>query len=79
MGRPTVKDAVKDFAGKLSLREARINSGGYDCNGTYFGIGQPLYWCASEDGSVDFMMRASCRYNARVAVLCDYPNAKVRK
>jgi hypothetical protein len=79
LGRATIKDAPKEYDGKLSLRLVRLDNGGYDRNGTYFGHGQPLYWCASEDGSVDYMLRASCRYNARVAVLCDYPKAKIRK
>jgi hypothetical protein len=79
MGRPTVQDAPKDYDGKLYLRYIRLDMGGYDCNGTYFGIGQRLYWCANEDHAVDFMLRASDREHARILVLDQYQKAKVRR
>jgi len=75
LGRPTVQDAPTDFADKLHLRRVRLDSGGYDLNGTYFGHGQPLYWCASADGSVDFMLRAHSRDEAKAAVRERYPHA----
>lgn len=78
LGRPTIKGPA-DFSGRLSLRRVRINSGGYDCNGTYFGLGAPLYWYASDDGEIDGMLRASGRASARHQVLCKYPKAKVRR
>jgi hypothetical protein len=41
LGRPTVMDAPKDFSGRLFVSRVRLNSGGYDKNGTYFGHGPP--------------------------------------
>jgi hypothetical protein len=79
LGRATVKDAGKDYSGKLCLRRVRLDQGGYDPNGTYFGQGAPLYWCASDDGDIDYMMRANDRESARAMVLAEYPKAKVRK
>lgn len=79
LGRPKVKEAGKDYSGRLFLRKTRINSQGYDCNGTYFGVGEPLYWCANDEGTVDFMLRALDREDARKLVLQDYPKAKVRR
>jgi hypothetical protein len=57
----------------------RLDSGGYDKNGTYFGSGAPLYWCSNEELTVDFMIRAEDRECARAAVLQEYPKAKVRR
>lgn len=78
LGRPTVKGPA-DFAGRLCLRRVRIDSGGYDPNGTYFGIGRPLYWYADDDGEIDGVLRADDRADARARVLDMYPNAKVRR
>jgi hypothetical protein len=78
LGRPTIKGPA-DYSGKLSLRKIRLCNGGYDRNGTYFGIGDPLYWYASDDGEIDGMLRAKSRKDARSQVLAMYPAAKVRK
>jgi hypothetical protein len=79
LGRPTVTDKPKDFDGVLTLRRVRLNSGGYDTNGTYFGNGTPLYWCASDDGEVDFMLRAYGRRTAREQAREVYPKAEIKK
>lgn len=65
-----------DWEGKLYLRRVPLDSGGYDPNGTYFGAGTPLYWAASEDCSVDFVLRAASRGDAKKAVLTRYPKAR---
>jgi hypothetical protein len=82
LGRPTVKDAPRDYAGKLYIRRVYLNSGGYDSNGTYFGTGAPLFWVSANDESpdvdVDFMLRAASRDAAIVKVRAEYPNAKIR-
>jgi hypothetical protein len=75
LGRPSVR-GERDFAGKLVLRRVRLDSGGYDPNGTYFGVGTPLYWFASEDGSIDDMTRADSREAAKAYVGAMYPNAR---
>lgn len=76
LGRPSIhkKDHLRPV--KMTLRHIRLNNGGYDGMGCYFGIGQPLYWCASDDGSVDYMLRASNRNAAKCIVLAKYPNAR---
>lgn len=76
LGRPS--DHEPGFAGRLRLRRIVLNDGGYDANGTYFGIGAPLYWAASDCGAVDYMLRAPDRAAARAIVLARYPQAKVR-
>lgn len=80
LGRPTIHDPNPEtVTARLSLRKVRLNSGGYDTNGTYFGHGEPLYWCADSKGDVDFMLRAHNRTTARQEVLKQYPNAKVKR
>lgn len=61
---------------KLYVRRIPLDSGGYDRNGTYFGTGNPLYWIATADCSVDFVMRASNREQAKTLTLYTYPNAR---
>ena len=77
LGRPTICPSGWDGSevGRLYLRHIRLNSGGYDRNGTYFGLGAPLYWCASADGEVDFMLRASSRIAAKAQILTEHPCA----
>lgn len=79
MGRPTIDDESADFSGIISLQKVRLDSGGYDPNGTYFGIGNPLYWYANVEGTIDGMLRAETRAQARAQVLAKYPQARVRK
>lgn len=47
MGRSEVS-ASKEFEGKVSLQRIRINQGGYDSGGAYWGIGEPLYCACGE-------------------------------
>jgi hypothetical protein len=77
MGRHS--DHCPGYAGRLHIKLVVLNMGGYDRNGTYFGIGAPLYWVSSPDGEVDYMLRAADRRWARDMVLVRYPEAKVRK
>lgn len=75
MGRHDYKGTL---VGKVTLQHIRLDSGGYDPNGTYFGIGAPLYWAASDDGAVDYVFRARNRADAKEEVLIDYPGAKFK-
>lgn len=77
LGRPSLHE--DGFAGRLYLRRVRLDVQNYDVNGTYFGTGLPLYWCANEDGTIDYIIRAPSRAHARSAVLGRYPKAKVRR
>lgn len=75
LGRATY-EGDRNYSGKLYLRRIRLDSGGYDVNGTYFGHGGPLFWCASDDTTIDFMLRASDRKDAKRKVLETYPHAR---
>jgi len=59
LGRSTYHaEDPAEFTGKLYIARI-ILDGDYDINGTYWGGGgNPLFWCASEDGEVDYVIRA---------------------
>ena len=78
-GRPRIHDESAEFSGEITLRKVRLDQGGYDPNGTYFGIGRPLYWYANAEGTIDGMLRDDSRTGARAQVLAKYPKARVRK
>lgn len=65
-----------EFYGKVSLRRIRINSGGYDSGGAYWGIGAPLFWACCEDGEYAEFFRAPNRDAAKDHVKLKYPEAK---
>lgn len=74
LGR-TERIGDSEYSGKLWLSLVRLDSGGYDPNGTYFGSGDPLYWFASADGTIDGVTRAKTRELALEQVRERYPNA----
>jgi hypothetical protein len=56
---------------KVSMRKIRLNQGGYDRTGAYWGIGSPLYVasCTFADGQeVDYTFRARDRAHAKEIV-----------
>lgn len=65
-----------DESVKFSLRRVRLNSGGYDSGGAYWGIGKPLYWASNADGTAEMFFRASTRGDAKTVVRERYPNAR---
>jgi hypothetical protein len=60
---------------KVSLRRIRLNNGGYDSGGAYWGLGGPLYWAGSDCGTVDLWFRAGDRNAAKAHVRDTFPNA----
>jgi len=78
LGRPMIVDKPADFEGKIYVREVRLNAGGYDRNGTYFGHYMCLYWACTADNEIDFCVRAVDRPGAVAAVRKHYAKAKFR-
>lgn len=76
LGRSTRHNIDRAASVKLTLRHVRIDSGGYDRNGTYFGHGNPLYWYADESGGIDAVLRADDREHAKESIRELYPNAR---
>lgn len=79
LGRPTVHDAPKDQVVIVTIRRVPLNQGGYDRNGTYFGVGAPLFWCADDNGEIDAVVRANDLDEAKSKVLSVYPNATFKR
>jgi len=77
LGRPGYHD--HGYKGRLYYSKIRLNRGGYDNLGTYFGVGEPLYWVHNDECTVDFVIRAPSRKRARALILERYPNANVRR
>lgn len=61
----------------LSIIRKQLDTGGYDENGTYFGLGDPLFWVSSEDGGIDYVLRAKDIGEARAQVAADYPGTRI--
>lgn len=88
MGRKSFYPAFPGQEVKLHLQKVPINSGGYDSGGAYWGL--PVYdrsddsWgflyrAWSSDGLISFYLRSWSREAARLAILKDYPGAKILK
>ncbi|KRR22146.1 hypothetical protein [Bradyrhizobium retamae] len=62
-----------NYKGKVTLQRVRLNSGGYDDMGRYFGTGQRLYYffCEDDPGHAfrrDDFFRAADRASAKAYV-----------
>lgn len=74
---------------KLNLAQVRINNGGYDTGGAYWGTGQTLYvaWADSdyieaadkETSPVEIYTRANSREQAKTNLLKVYPFIKFKR
>jgi hypothetical protein len=55
---------AKNTAMFVTLHRVRLDAGGYDRDGIYWGIGLPLYFHQNYDGSVAGYLRAEDRESA---------------
>jgi len=65
------------YGGKISLRKVRLDSGGYDAGGAYWGLrrrGEALYFYENEDGECGYL-DATSREDAKSQVLELVPDA----
>jgi hypothetical protein len=77
MGRPDIdKLDAPDAIGRVTLRRIRLDRGGYDSGGAYWGHGQPLYYAGSNCGRLDIFFRAANRIDAKAKVTARYPAAR---
>lgn len=76
MGRADRPSLCPQVSRKFTLRRVRINSGGYDEGGAYWGLGAPLYWACCDTGSIDFFFRAANRDAAKLETLTRHPGAR---
>ena len=68
--------AMATYQPKVTLQRIRLDSGGYDPQGAYWGVGQPLYWAATDDGQLDSTFRAYDRDAAKEHVRKTIPGAR---
>lgn len=70
-------ERARIYSGKVTLRRVRLDSGGYDETGAYWGIGEPLYWAAADSGvEYDETFRAGDRAEAKAYVRETLPCAR---
>jgi hypothetical protein len=73
---------IEDTDSRFTLRRVRLDNGGYDSGGAYWGLGQPLYWWSveiTEGDSCDEcsgFMRASNRNAAKASIVALHPKAR---
>lgn len=61
---------------KVRVSRVRLDRGGYDSGGAYWGLGKPLYWVRSDDGAVNEFFRAWDREGAKEKALAVNPDLK---
>jgi hypothetical protein len=77
MGRPSTRPDA-DFYGVLRIARVRLDAGGYDSGGAYWGDGAPLYrvWDQQTAGcQIEWFTRAATRADVLSKVRTRYPNA----
>lgn len=73
LGRPNRGDAVPQLA-RWTLQRVRLDQGGYDRGGAYWGQGERLYWASCSD--VERFFRAPDRDSAKATVRSEFPDAR---
>ena len=58
------RNGIDADSGRVYLRRIRLDNGGYDAGGAYWGLGAPLYWASDTDGN-DMFLRARSRDDAK--------------
>lgn len=66
---------VRRAPARISLRKIKLDSGGYDSGGAYWGSGASLYRATDADGDVELFFRAPSRSAAKAIVQNRVPNA----
>jgi hypothetical protein len=71
MGRRSGTMVNLDTAERLQLQRVRLNSGGYDAGGAYWGLGQAL-WVAMDHTGETVFFRARDREAAKAHVVAEH-------
>lgn len=62
---------------KIYLERVKLDRGGYDSRGRYWGVGAPLYRYSDDSGAIDGYVRASSRADAKERVRYQSPGMDV--
>ena len=67
---------TEEVTGVVRLFEVRLDAGGYDDGGAYWGLGGEMVYCVEQEhsGLLSFF-RAWDRASAKLVVLSEYPDA----
>jgi hypothetical protein len=65
--------ALHTQAMKFTLQRVRLNAGGYDSSGSYWGAGSPLYWYCHDEGWPEGHIRAADRRSAKAYIRGLFP------
>lgn len=65
--------AIPDHPHKFYLRRPRLDAGGYDPGGAYWGHGEPLWWACNEHETVIRFLRAPTRDRAKQILRDEFP------
>lgn len=76
MGRRNDPGTTEALPGTLHVRRIKLDSGGYDQEGAYWGIGLPLWQLRGEE--VSSFTRATTREIAIIHFRNIYPNCKIK-
>jgi hypothetical protein len=82
LGRGEYRGHGTDYAGPISIREVALNREGYDRLGAYFGWPgnrDLLYWVASSDCLIDYVLWAPSRSAVEAKVRDEWPQAQIRR
>lgn len=75
-GAPMGRGSSPLGSGKVHLARVRLDSGGYDRGGAYWGIGEPLF-CAWDDEGGEVYLRAASRQAAKARLLAQLANPEL--
>ena len=75
MGRPGWNQEDRENP-KIRLQRIRLDSGGYDSGGAYWGHGQPIWWAWSDNDEMNITLRAPSRESAKAKVREEIPGAR---
>jgi len=66
-----------EYMAAARLFRVRLDSGGYDDGGAYWGLGEPLWCCMQRDHGFQVFFRASSRRAAAEYVAAEYPGLRL--
>jgi hypothetical protein len=78
--RDYIEEALpRDTSARFNLETVRINQGGYDSGGAYWGTGMALWRAQEREGGTELFFRAPSRDAAKAKVRERFPNARFYK
>ena len=77
-GAPMGRGEDAPLVGKVRMRRVRLDSGGYDKGGAYFGLGAPLYYVSGDESGYVYVRGVSRYYAKAILAELGYINESTR-